>query len=74
MSTEGWEDNERRKNFYKVASRTSSNHLAYTRDLKMLLQLSMSIEEYGLILDLGKQLKNEASPHIFVLLIFCRML
>jgi hypothetical protein len=36
-----------------VASRTSSDHLAYHRDLVMLLKLGMRIREHGLALDLG---------------------
>jgi hypothetical protein len=44
---------ERRKHFLFVASRTSSDHLAYHRDLAMLLRLSMRIREHGLALDLG---------------------
>lgn len=42
-----------RENFLAVASRTSSYHLVYHRDLLLLLNQSMSILEYGLALDLG---------------------
>ena len=42
-----------RDNFLAVASRTSSYHLVYHRDLLLLLNQSMSILEYGLSLDLG---------------------
>jgi hypothetical protein len=45
---------ERKKQFFFVASRTSSDHLAYHRDLVMLLKLSMKIREHGLALDIGK--------------------
>lgn len=44
----------RRSNFLQVASRTSSDHLAYTRDLPLLLKLSMDAKEFDLALDLGK--------------------
>jgi len=44
---------DRRTNFFYVASRASSCHLAYHRDLPLLLTLSMVIEEYSLALDLG---------------------
>jgi hypothetical protein len=43
-----------RDNFMSVASRASSHHLVYHRDLPFLLPLSMTIKEYGLALDLGK--------------------
>lgn len=45
---------ERLKHFWGVASRASSDHLAYYRDLIMLLDMSMTIGEYDLVLDLGK--------------------
>ena len=44
---------DRRKNFFYVASRASSHYLAYHRDLLMLLSLSMDTTEYSLALDLG---------------------
>ena len=44
----------RRNNFFSVASRSSSDHLAYHRDLVMLLRLSMASREYDLALELGK--------------------
>ena len=43
----------RRNNFLRVASKTSSDHLAYTRDLSLLLKLSMDTQEFDLALDLG---------------------
>lgn len=46
----------RRKNFLRVASKTSSDHLAYKRDLPALLKLSMEATEFDLALDLGKSL------------------
>jgi len=45
---------ERRNNFQSVASKASSAHLAYHRDLLMLLRLGMEIKEYDLVLDLCK--------------------
>jgi hypothetical protein len=42
-----------RSNFLAVASRTSSYHLVYHRDLPFLLINSMEIKESGLALDLG---------------------
>lgn len=42
-----------RSNFFQVASKTSSDHLAYTRDLPLLLKLSMEAKEFDLSLDLG---------------------
>jgi hypothetical protein len=59
MSVEEIRDSEyieaknQRENFLAVASRSSSHHLAYHRDLLMLLTQSMSILEYGIALDLG---------------------
>ena len=47
-------DRSRRNNFLQVASRTSSNHLAYARNLRLLLKLSMEATEFDLALDLGK--------------------
>ena len=49
-------DGKRRKNFLQVASRTSSDHLAYSRDLPFLLKLSMDAHEFDLALDLGEYL------------------
>lgn len=43
----------RRDNFFRVAARSSSDHLSYRRDLETLLQLSMQAKEYQLALDLG---------------------
>lgn len=42
------------QNFFRVASRASSDHLVYHRDLIMLLDMSMLIDERDLALDLGK--------------------
>jgi hypothetical protein len=50
----GGETRRRIRNFLQVASKTSSNHLAYTRDLPVLLQISMDAGESNLSLDLGK--------------------
>ena len=47
-------DADRIQNFYLVASRTSSAHLAYRRDLPTLLEMSMTISEYNLALELSK--------------------
>ena len=44
---------ERRSNFFAVASKSSSDHVAYRRDLELLLVLAMKIEEKNLALDLG---------------------
>lgn len=41
-------------NFLLVASRTSSSHLAYRRDVASLLEYCMVIHDYSLALDLGK--------------------
>ena len=48
------EKQDRRTNFLFVASRASSHHLVYHRDLPLLLTLSMEIKEHSLALDLGK--------------------
>ena len=45
---------EHKKNFLSVASRVSSSHLAYKRDLVMLLDFSMKIGDRDLALDLRK--------------------
>ena len=42
------------ENFINVASRSSIHHESYRRDLVMLLDLSMTIENHDLALDLGK--------------------
>jgi hypothetical protein len=44
----------RMQNFFTVASRASSNHRVYRRDLEMLLGMSMDIHQHDLALDLGK--------------------
>jgi hypothetical protein len=44
----------RMQNFFTVASRASSNHRVYRRDLEMLLGLSMDVHHHDLALDLGK--------------------
>lgn len=49
----GTED-KRKKNFFAVASRSSSSHLNYYRDLPFLLDLSMQARESNLALDIGK--------------------
>jgi hypothetical protein len=49
MAAEG----QRRKNFMSVASRASSDHLSYSRDFELLLDLSMQVNELELSLDLG---------------------
>ncbi len=56
------------QNFYLVASRTSSAHLAYRRDLPTLLEMSMTIKEYNLALELSKLLAcaDEVVCYIFV--------
>lgn len=41
------------KNLFSVASRTSSYHLVYHRNLPELLKMSMEIDEFELALDLG---------------------
>jgi hypothetical protein len=46
--------NDQLDNFLAVTSRSSSRHLAYHRDLALLLKLSMHIKEYDLALDLGE--------------------
>lgn len=51
-------DRSRRNNFLRVASKTSSDHLAYSRHLPMLLKLSMEAAEFDLALDLGKYLRS----------------
>lgn len=53
---------QQRSNFLAVASRTSSYHLVYDRDLIFLLKHGMNISEYGLALDLST---------LNLLLIFC---
>merc|ERR1712137_1482620 len=45
----------RRRNFMFVASRSSSNHLAYTRDLVMLITISMEIGATDLVFDLAAE-------------------
>jgi hypothetical protein len=55
MSVEGGEvDRKKRKNFLSVASRASSDHLVYERDLVVLLALSAKGHDRTLALDLGK--------------------
>lgn len=56
LSIQGKTNAKRRRHFLQVASRTSSDHLAYVRDLPLLLNLSMDAKEYDLALDLGKAL------------------
>ena len=45
---------ERKRNFDCVASRTSSYHLGYARDLNALLGLAVEVREYLVALDIGK--------------------
>ena len=54
VTTGSNEKNDRRTNFLSVASRSSSHHLLYHRDLLFLLTHSMEIKEHGLALDLGE--------------------
>eukprot|EP00977_Amphora_coffeiformis_P000913 scaffold190_cov171-Amphora_coffeaeformis.AAC.38 len=63
----------RRSNFLHVASRTSSNHLAYIRNLPLLLKLSMEASEFDLALDLAAEtldtktnLNAEKSLRVFI--------
>jgi hypothetical protein len=51
---DGMVDKNMRKNFLLVASRSSSDHLVYYRDVVALLDLSMQANEFSLSLDLGK--------------------
>ena len=46
-------DDDRRHHFFSVASRSSNEHMSYRRDLVMLLNLSLLINENDLALDLG---------------------
>jgi hypothetical protein len=55
----------RKKNFLRVASKTSSDHLAYKRDLPALLQLSMEATEFDLALDLGKSVVDKLPSSSF---------
>ena len=61
LSVEKLEDEAAKKptefisNFLTVASRASSTHKAYQRDLVLLLKLSMRIDETDLVLDIGKK-------------------
>lgn len=52
----------RRQNFFSVASRSSSDHLAYHRDLVMLIKLSMANGEFDLALELGKHVLSCFAP------------
>lgn len=50
---------DRRRNFFSVASRTSSDHLVYARELLLLLQLSNEVGDSDLELDIvGEILEN----------------
>jgi hypothetical protein len=51
---------EEKTNFFAVASRASSSHLAYRRDIVHLLQLSMDIHQLDLALDLGTEILDHA--------------
>lgn len=46
----------RRENFFRVAARSSSDHLSYRRDLETLLKLSMQANEHDLALDLASEI------------------
>lgn len=46
----------KRQNFLCVASKASSDHMAYKRDLPALLDLSMEMKEYLLALDLATEI------------------
>lgn len=47
-------------NFYSVASRTSSDHLLYSRDLVFLLKLCTEINDSDLALDIGKSITRKS--------------
>lgn len=51
----------RRQNFYTVASTATSDHRLYSRDLDFLLSLSMNLEDFDLALDLGKSPSQSSS-------------
>lgn len=57
---------DRRTNFFFVASRASSHHLAYYRDLPLLLTLSMEIKEHSLALDLGTSPMTSQGRKLFI--------
>ena len=57
---------DRRTNFFFVASRASSHHLAYHRDLPLLLTLSMEIKEHSLALDLGTSPMTSQGRKLFI--------
>ncbi|KAL7569184.1 hypothetical protein ACA910_017008 [Epithemia clementina (nom. ined.)] len=52
---------ERKRNFCSVVSKTSSDHLAYTRDLPALLRLAVEVKEYLLALDLVTEMFDDSS-------------
>mmetsp|Transcript_16747 Transcript_16747/g.46019 ORF Transcript_16747/g.46019 Transcript_16747/m.46019 type:complete len:1288 (+) Transcript_16747:157-4020(+) len=56
------EASEKKRNFYCVASKASSDHLAYSRarDLTTLLGLSMEMKEYVLALDLATEILDDS--------------
>jgi hypothetical protein len=55
MSIEGGEmDKKKHRNFLSVASRASSDHLVYERDLVALLVLAVKVHDRSLALDLGE--------------------
>jgi len=58
-STNSLEAKEKKKNFFSVASKASSDHLAYKRDLTALLGLSMELKEYLLALDLATEILDD---------------
>ncbi|KAL3943392.1 MAG: hypothetical protein SGBAC_002558 [Bacillariaceae sp.] len=47
---------QRRNNFFRVAARSSSDHLTYRRNLETLLKLSMKADEHDLALDLASEI------------------
>lgn len=49
---------QRRNNFFRVAARSSSDHLTYRRNLETLLKLSMKADEHDLALDLGTYMQT----------------
>jgi hypothetical protein len=57
-------DPERLQCFLSVASRASSDHLSYRRDLPALLDLSMTVQEHDLALDLGKFTGRVSTKHL----------
>jgi hypothetical protein len=65
---DGHEKSLRKTNFFAVASRASSQHLAYYRDLSVLLRLSMEMNEVTLSLDLGECSSSHAKIRVTIML------